>query len=157
MPAADRGRAETAYSKDTKDYTDKISTARGLQDLITQAQNGNMAAPALIPIDELRGFVNRVNAAELRSVGVNAGSVLDQVQGYIDGKLKGQPIPPALLRDMAAVSKGQEIVAKRTYLGRLAANKAAFGASPPPIDISGIYGDSPGAGAPAPAAVNPYR
>jgi hypothetical protein len=138
----DRGKAETAYDKDTKDFTDKISTARGLQDLIAQAQGGNKAAPALIPIDELRGFVNRVNAAELRSVGVNAGSVVDQLQGYINGKLKGEPLPPALLNDMLAVSKGQELAAHRTYAGRLAANKAAFGASPPPIDIEGVYANA---------------
>jgi hypothetical protein len=83
-----------------------------------------------------------VNAQELRQVGVNAGSIVDQIQGYIDGKLKGQPLPPALLKDMAAVSQGQEIAAKRTYAGRLAANKAAFGASPPAIDIDAVYANA---------------
>jgi hypothetical protein len=151
MLPQDRARAETAYSKDSKDYTDAVSAARGLQDLIGQAQAGNTAAPALIPIAELRGYVNRVNQAELKGVSSQAGNAFDRVQGWLNSATEGQPIPPAVLKDMVAVSQANEQSAHRKYLGRLAVNKATFGASPPPIDVEAIYGG--GAAPAAPPAI----
>ena len=42
--------------------------ASRIHNLIQAAQSGNKAAPGLIPLAELRQYVNRVNQSELRNV-----------------------------------------------------------------------------------------
>jgi hypothetical protein len=153
MAPQERTRAETAYSKDTKDYTDSVASARGVQNLIAEAQGGNKAAPGLIPIAELRQYVNRINATELKAVGTGAGSALDQIQGWLQGKTEGQPIPPEILQATMAVSQAQEKLSYQKYLARLATNKVTYGVQPPPIDVSGIYGPAPGGAQPAAPAL----
>ncbi len=110
-----RHAAETQYDKDSRDYLGKVSEARRLKDLISAAQNGNKAAPGVIPIEELRSFVNRVNAQELKQVGAGAGSLIDRINGKIQGLKSGQPIPADILRDTAAIADLSEKAAERGY------------------------------------------
>jgi hypothetical protein len=110
-----RHQAMTQYAADSKEYADSVAASRQLGDLITAAQGGNKAAPGVIPIQELRGFVNRVNATELRAVSSGAGSLLDKLQGFVNGAAEGQPIPPDILAATKQIADLQERAAVRKY------------------------------------------
>lgn len=145
-----RHKAENDYDAASKEYAGKVATARQLTDLITAAQNGNKAAPGVIPLQELRGFVNRVNSTELKAVGSGAGSSLDKIEGWLKGAAEGQPIPSDILaatKDLAAL---QEKAAKRGYDFNLQIIRQK-GAKVQPIELPG---DTPAA---ASATKNPFR
>jgi len=114
VDASSRRQAESESDKIDQTYTDALNTNQRLRDTISAAQSGNKAAPAVIPIEELRGFVNRVNSTELKSVG-GAGNLVDKVEGYINGKTKGQPIAPDVLRDMKDLLTSGDQFAERAY------------------------------------------
>lgn len=111
----ERHRAEAEYDAHSKEFLDKVGEARRLKDLINAAQHGNKAAPGLIPIEELRSYVNRINTQELKAVGPGAGDLVDQIKGKISKLTSGQPIPPDLLKDIGAIADLNEKAADRTY------------------------------------------
>ncbi len=131
-PAA-RHSAETQWNTATDTYHDKAMAAQGIKNLIVAAQNGNKAAPAVIPLAELRGFVNRVNSSELKSVS-GAGSMADKISGWITGHTEGQPIPPDILKSIGDLADIQQKDASTRY--DLAISKIkALGANPPRIEL----------------------
>jgi hypothetical protein len=134
-----RAQAETAYRQDSAKYADEVSDAKRLQDFVGAAQSGNKAAPGLIGVTELRGLVNRVNSQELQAVGSAAGSAYDRLVGHLKGWTEGEPIPPEVLKDTKIIADAMQSAADRKYLSKLAVNKATFGASPPPVDLSNVF------------------
>lgn len=136
-----RHAAETQYDKDSREYLGTVSESRRLKDLITAAQSGNKAAPGVIPTEELRGFVNRVNRQELERVSSGAGTGLDRISGFIKGYTEGQPIPAAILADTAKIADLNESAAKRKYNYNLEIVRQK-GAKVQPINPDAVLGTS---------------
>ena len=103
-----RRKAQDDWGKANEDALNKVTDSRQLRDFIAAAQSGNKSAPGMIPIEQVRSLVNRVNRTELESVSSGAGSALDRVQGFFNKEYKGQPIPPDILRDSAKLAALQE-------------------------------------------------
>lgn len=129
-----RTAAMANFEKDSKDYAQKIAASQQLQDYVKAAQSGNKAAPGLIPLTELRGVVNRVNRNELDQVS-GGGSLLDKVQGKLNGLTEGQPIPPDLLKDVSSLSQKTEEAARRGYEYNVQINNKTYGGNVKPIDL----------------------
>lgn len=147
--AAARGRAETAYQKDSEEYADKVGAARQLRDFVAAAQSGNKAAPGLVPISEVRQLVNRVNRQELQSVSSSAGSAWDRIQGKIGSLTEGQPIPPDILHDIGVISGVMENAARRTYTNKVAVTNNTFGSKAQPVTLPETPATAPMAPTPA--------
>lgn len=98
-----------------KDYTTKSEQVDQFRDILDQVKAGNKAAPALASIQELRGMVNRVNRSELAAVSTSAGSALDKVEGWLGGKVEGQPIPADVLAGMTKIADVQQAAADRVW------------------------------------------
>lgn len=130
-----RMKAQDTYEKDSKAFADKLAQSQQLQDYVAAAQSGNKAAPALIPIEELRGLVNRVNRSELQSVS-GGGSVLDRVQGWVNKATTGQNIPPAVLKDINALANVTAQAAERGYKYNVDILNKTYGAKAEPIQLS---------------------
>lgn len=130
-----RQQASTNFEKASNDYADKVGAARQLGDLIDQAQSGNKAAPGIIPIATVRGYLNRVNSQELRSVSDSSGNAYDRVQGFLDKYTEGQPIPPAVLKDLKTIATGMETAASRTYNFKVQVNNRTTGSKFQPITL----------------------
>ena len=133
----ERHRAEAAMEKSSLEYADKVSESRTLTSLIDAAQKGNKAAPAVIGLQELRGFVNRVNTTELKAVGSQAGSLKDQVEGWLRGKTEGQPIPPEILKATRELANLQEKAARSKYESKILITNTTYGSKVKPIDLPG--------------------
>lgn len=149
-----RTAAQTQYEKDSKDYADKIGAAKQLQDFVAAAQSGNKAAPGLIGIAELRQLVNRVNRQELEAVSGSAGSAYDRLQGMLGKLTEGQPIPPAVLKDIASISRTTEQAARRTYEYKVNVTNQTYGAKAKPIDLGASPQTQSGAGIAATHTLN---
>lgn len=119
--------AQGEYQKSIQTLNDSVADATRLHNLISSAQGGNKAAPGVIPLAELRGFVNRVNSTELRAVSTQAGSLADQIDGWIKGKTEGQPIPPEILRATDDLAKLQVSQAEQKHAGSVNAINMARG------------------------------
>jgi hypothetical protein len=133
----ERHRAEASMEKSSLEYVDKVSESRTLISLIDAAQKGNKAAPAVIGLQELRGFVNRVNTTELKAVGSQAGSLKDQVEGWLRGKTEGQPIPPEILKATRELANLQEKAARSNYENKILIINSTYGSKVKPIDLPG--------------------
>jgi hypothetical protein len=139
-----RNRQIAENDKNTQAYTDKLNASQQLVSTIDAAQKGNKAAPGLVAIQELRGFLNRLNATELKSVSSAAGSIADRVQGKISGLTAGEPIPANVLQDMKALAVIQQQAAKRAYdagLQRLKTNGVDITKIPDPLVSMHQVGD----------------
>ncbi len=123
------------YEKDSKEYADKVADAQRLKDFIAAAQSGNKAAPGLIPMSEVRMLVNRVNRQELQGVSSAAGSAKDRVEGFLGKWTEGQPIPPAILKDTAAIADTMAAAARRTYEYKVQVTNNTYGSKAKPIDF----------------------
>ena len=132
-----RAAAQQTYEKDSKEYGEKLAAGQQLQAFVRAAQSGNKAAPGLIPIAELRTIVNRVNSQELRGVSTAAGSALDRLEGKWGSLTAGEPIPPAMLKDIATIAAEQVKVARQTYENKVQINNKTFGGKVTPIDLGG--------------------
>lgn len=132
-----RRTAQADYQKLTADYLDKAQSSQQLQDFITAAQSGNKAAPGLIPLSELRSIVNRVNRSELDAVSSGAGSLLDRVQGKLNGLVDGQPIPPDVLADTGRIAQVMAKNARASYENKVAALGATYGGGVRPVAAPG--------------------
>ncbi len=143
-----RAMAYTQYDAQNKEALTKLQEANRLQSLITSAQGKNKAAPALIPLQELKQFVPRVNRNELQAVSSQAGNVYDRVQGWLSGATEGQPIPAAILQDMYKLADAQKAVTIQNNKLGVAAMNASHGTKVPTVDWESVLGSV----APAPAA-----
>jgi hypothetical protein len=81
--------------------------------------------------------VNRVNAAELKAVGSHAGSLKDQIEGWVKGKTEGQPIPPAILNATRELADLQEKAARHNYENKVLITNSTYGSKVKPIDLPG--------------------
>jgi hypothetical protein len=109
-----RNRAVTDYGKAGDEATTKIQAAQDVRHVIEAAQHGNKAAPAIIPIETLRSYVNRVNRQELEQV-QGGGNLYDRLLGKINGLVDGQPIPPDILQGLSQLAEMQERAARQVY------------------------------------------
>lgn len=123
--AAEHVTAEGEYQKELQNFNTSAADATRLHNLISQAQGGNKAAPGLIPIAELRGFLNRINTVELRNVSSSAGAWADRVEGFLKGATEGQPIPPDVMRDMDNLANLQVEQAEQKHAGAVKAINTA--------------------------------
>lgn len=111
-----RREAMNESDKIDKEYSDKLTASQQLLDTIHAAQAGNKAAPGVIPIEQVRSVLanGRVNAAELRAVSSQAGSLMDRLEGWANKNTKGEPNPPDILRDMVSLATIQQQAAAQT-------------------------------------------
>lgn len=111
-----RREAMNESDKIDKEYSDKLTASQQLLDTIHAAQAGNKAAPGVIPIEQVRSVLanGRVNAAELRAVSSQAGSLMDRLEGWANKNTKGEPNPPDILRDMVTLETIQQQAAAQT-------------------------------------------
>jgi hypothetical protein len=123
-----------------KEYNDKSAAAEELQKILGLARSGNKAASAPATMAELRMFVNRVNRQEFEAI-QGAGSAWDKVQGWVQGKLTGQPIPPDVLNAMDELSKAIQNTVRDKYNRTKNGINQQYGAAIPDI---GAYGASGG-------------
>lgn len=105
-PAMQREAMQQADLAD-KNWTDKAASGATLRSTVQLAEEGNKAAPPMATIDQLRMAVNRVNRQELEQVS-GAGNLYDRVSGWLGGWTEGQPIPPAILKDMGALANASD-------------------------------------------------
>ncbi len=131
-----RNRAEVDYGKSAKAAGDTIADARRVKALIAQAQNGNPAAPGVIPIAELRTFVNRVTAQELKQVSTGAGAAVDRIEGFVKGYTEGQPIPPSVLNGMKQIADLQEQLASQKHASEVQVLNGMYGSRVNPVDFN---------------------
>jgi hypothetical protein len=132
-----RRAAQADYQKLTEDYLDKAQAAQQMKDFIAAAQSGNKAAPGLLGITELRTIVNRINGRELDAISKGAGSVVDRVQGWFNGHVDGQPVPPDIMKGMNEIADIQARAARGIYENKVTALGATYGGNvkpvPPPV------------------------
>jgi hypothetical protein len=147
--------AQGDYEKSIKDLNTSAADAQRLHNLIAAAQGGNKAAPALVPIAELRGFLNRINQTELRSVSSQAGSYADRVEGFLKGATEGQPVPPDILQATDQLASLQTQQAEQKHAGEVTAINLARNEKLQPVTAVqlGYKGPQTTAAAPVPAAL----
>ncbi len=96
-------RADIVKTVDTP-YLAARSSADTLRDVVKSAQGGNMIAGSLQSLEttmaalRAQGF-NRINTVEIGST-ANAGSLWDHLQNWFGKAKDGQPIDPAIQKDM---------------------------------------------------------
>jgi hypothetical protein len=125
-----RSRAISDADAMDKAYIDKLGTVKTLNDTIDLALSGNKAAPTMAVIDQLRTVVNRVNRQELEQV-KGAGSAWDNVRGWVNGKIEGQPIPPNILNDMKTLAGAQATTADSVHEANRIRTNSYLGAKLP--------------------------
>lgn len=138
-PAA-RARVEAQYDAQNKEALTKLQEGNRLQAMIAAAQGGNKAAPGVIPLQELKMFVPRINRTELESVSSGAGNLVDKLQGFIGKAVEGEPIPPDILRDTLKLSDINKQATLRNYKLGVATLNAAHQTSVPPVDFEKVLG-----------------
>lgn len=135
---ADRNAVQNMHQKSVMDLNAQAADASRIHTLIQAAQGGNKAAPALVPIAELRGFLNRINGTELKSVSSQAGSLSDQVEGWIKGKTEGQPVPPEILKATDELAGLQMSNAEQKHAGEIKAINIAHKSNLTPTKVEDL-------------------
>ena len=72
---------------------------------------------------------------------------MDRFEGFIKGYTEGQPIPPAVLKDIATISGVMQNAAIRAYNMKVDINNKTHGGSVKPIDFSQYTGQKGSTGA----------
>lgn len=99
--------AVSAYEKSAASLAQAQTAADDVQTILDLAGSGNKAAAANAPLVGVGALnavngIKRINSAEIAQYGT-AGSLLDKIQGKLQGWTEGQPIPPDVLKDMKAL------------------------------------------------------
>ena len=110
---ASRNSAQNEADRVYKDYSDKVGQTQSFLDSVNAART-NPAIAATIPMQEVRSFVNRVNATELKSVSSGVGGILDRADTWLQKNATGIP-PKWLLDDVAQIGDIQNKAAKRGF------------------------------------------
>ncbi len=102
-----------------KPFQDAQSSAQELRDIVTSAQSGNKVAGALQSLQTASTLlrsngIKRLNMAEI-NMPATAGSALDRFQGFIGKYKDGEPVPPAIQKDMLQVADILEAGARKKY------------------------------------------
>ena len=98
---------QTAAMKADGDYIKAQAMSNDIAKVLDLADTGNKAAGANVPllgvgaVNAVNG-IKRINSAEIAQYG-QAGSLLDKIQGKIQGLTEGKPIPKDVLDDMRAL------------------------------------------------------
>lgn len=99
--------AIAAYNKSGESLAAAQTSADDIQVLLDMAASGNKAAGANVALAGVAAInavngIKRINSAEIAQYGT-AGSLLDKIQGKLQGWTEGQPIPADVLSDMKAL------------------------------------------------------
>jgi hypothetical protein len=148
VPPALATQVQTAATKLDQDYVSAKTAAEDIANLLKMARGGNVAAGANIPlagvgaINAVNG-IKRINQAEIQQYGT-AGSLIQKIQGKLQGWTEGKPIPDSVLNDMATVHEMLAGGAYQKYTSNLAALNQRSGAkygpafeAPKPLGGSG--------------------
>ena len=128
-----------------KELTDKVETpyltakasAAMLRDVVASAKAGNkfsgsmQQAEAALSALRAQGF-NRIPAAEFQAA-VNAGSLWDNIVGYVGKKAEGQPVPKDIQDDMVKFADILDQAARKKYLDAHKSVKARYGLDEQPL------------------------
>lgn len=101
--------AIAAYNKAGQSLATAQTAAEEVQKVLDAAESGNKAAGANVPLVGVGALnavngIKRINSAEIHQYGT-AGSLLDKIQGKLQGWVTGQPIPKDVLDDMRDLHK----------------------------------------------------
>lgn len=107
VPPAAVASATSAATKLDLDYAKAKASADSIETVLKLAGAGNKAAGAnasLVGVGAVNAVngIKRINSAEIAQYGT-AGSLLDKIQGKLQGWTEGQPIPKDVLNDMQAL------------------------------------------------------
>lgn len=108
-----RNQAQNEADKVYKDYTDKASQTQSFLDSVNAART-NPAIAATIPMQEVRQFINRVNAQELSAVSAGVGGILQRADTWLEKNTIGTP-PKWLLDDVSQIAGIQLQAAQRGF------------------------------------------
>jgi hypothetical protein len=106
-------------------YLTARKSADTLRAVVAAAQAGNKFAGSMQQVEAAIAAVraqglNRIPNAEFQAAGVS-GNVLDNISGWLGKKIEGQPVPPAIQKDMAAFA---DVLENSAYKGYLEDHKA---------------------------------
>ncbi len=116
-----QGPATAEYMKTSTAYIKALQAADDVQSVLDLAQKGNVAAGAnaqLVGVGAINAIngIKRINSAEINQYGT-AGSLIQKIQGKLEGWTEGKTIPDSVLADMRALhaelAKGAKQVAER--------------------------------------------
>jgi hypothetical protein len=99
--------AIAAYNKSGEALAQAQTVSDDIQKVLDLAGAGNKAAGANVPmlgvgaVNAVNG-IKRINSAEIAQYG-SAGSLVDKIQGRLQGWVEGQPIPADVLKDMKSL------------------------------------------------------
>lgn len=146
--------ATAAYMKSGEDLAKAQSAADDVQTVLNLAEQGNKAAGANAPMigvaaaNAING-IKRINSAEIAQYGT-AGSLLDKIQGRIQGLAVGQPIPKDVLEDMKEFHRQISLGAQAKHDRERQAINKTFNADFPPMTFAQAAQTTSG---PAPASI----
>jgi hypothetical protein len=119
-------RADLEKNVNTPYLTAKTS-ANTLRDVVDAAKSGNTVAGSLQSLEATMAAIraqglNRINTAEIGAT-ANAGSLFQNIEGWLGKKVEGQPVPASVQKDMQDFADILEKAAYRKYqLGHKAVN-----------------------------------
>lgn len=95
------------YNKSGQALATAQTEADNIQTILDMAEAGNKAAGANAPLVGVGALnavngIKRINSAEIHQYGT-AGSLLDKIQGKLQGWTEGKPVPNDVLEDMKAL------------------------------------------------------
>jgi hypothetical protein len=146
VPPAQAQATQAASIKLDQDYAKSKASADSIKTVLDLAAANNKAAGANAPLVGV-GAVNavngikRINSAEIAQYGT-AGSLLDKIQGKLQGWTEGQPIPKDVLDDMATLHQALRSSSYQQYTDGLKSLNLRSGAKlqpafDPPAAASG--------------------
>ncbi len=111
--------ARKALEKVNSDYATAKTSADTLRDVIDAAKTGNVVAGSLQSLEATMAAIraqglNRINTAEIGATG-NAGSMFQNIEGWLGKKVEGQPVPASVQKDMQEFADILEKAAYRKY------------------------------------------
>lgn len=150
--ALQAARADLEKNVNTPYNTAKTS-ANTLRDVVEAAKNGNAVAGSLQSLEATMAAIraqglNRINTAEIGAT-AGAGNLWNNIQGWFGKKAAGQPVPPAVQKDMLEFADILEKAAYKKYQSGHAATNKLYGTSIPEL-LTGP--DAPASGAPSGAS-----
>ncbi len=133
---ATANRAQVGADKLDAEYNTAKAAADSVGKFLDLAEAGNKAAGANVPLvgvgalNAING-IKRINSAEIHQYGT-AGSLLDKIQGKLQGWTEGQPIPKDVIDDMRTLHEQLGQQAYQKYTGGLDALSKRTGVKLPP-------------------------
>lgn len=108
-------------------YLTAKTSANTLRDVVDAAKAGNTVAGSLQSLEATMAAIraqglNRINTAEIGAT-ANAGSLFQNIEGWLGKKVEGQPVPASVQKDMQEFADILEKAAHKKYqLGHKAVN-----------------------------------